>query len=59
MDVCRYLYRRCVPAERGAFLWRYAVIIAVAAICCLVAFTTIGEEAVARIWELGERIAQA
>ncbi len=59
MYVCRYLHLRCVCAERGAFLWRYAVIIAVAAIGCLAAFTTVGEEAVARIWELGEQIAQA
>ncbi len=45
--------------ERGAFLWRYALIIAVFAIGCFAAFTTVGEEAVNRIWALGERIAQA
>ncbi len=59
MDVVRFLQLRLATDEHGAFLWRYAVIIAVAAIGCFLAFTTVGEEAVDRIWELGRKIGQA
>ena len=45
--------------ERGAILWRYAIVIAVAAVVCVFAFTTVGQQAVDRIWALGAKIAQA
>ncbi|MDQ4069324.1 MAG: hypothetical protein M3203_07625 [Actinomycetota bacterium] len=50
---------RCLPQERGAFLVRYAVIIALAVFVCFLAFTTVGQEAIARIWALGQRISEA
>ena len=53
--------RRLLPSrdERGAYLFRYAVVVAVIAFGCLLAFTTVGQEAVDRIRALGERIAGA
>ena len=45
--------------ERGAYLLRYAVIIALLAIGCFLAFTTVGQDAVHRIWALGDKITQA
>ncbi len=45
--------------QRGAYLFRYAVIVALLAAACVCAFTTVGQEAVDRIWALGERIAAA
>ena len=59
MDVARSLVLRAVPDERGAYLFRYAVIIALFAAACFLAFTTVGQDAIDRIWALGEKIAQA
>ncbi len=59
MDFVRDLHVRVGSGERGAVLWRYALVVAVLAIGCIMAFTTVGEDAVDRIWSLGERIAQA
>ncbi|MDQ3896097.1 MAG: hypothetical protein M3326_02405 [Actinomycetota bacterium] len=55
----RHVRVRVVADERGAYLFRYAVIIALVALGCVLAFTTVGQDAVARIWALGEKIAQA
>ena len=48
-----------VRNERGAYLFRYAVIVALLAAGCFLAFTTVGQETVDRIWALGEKIAGA
>jgi hypothetical protein len=49
----------CITDERGAYLLRYAVIVAVLVVGCFVAFNTVGQEAVHRIWSLGQRIGGA
>ena len=63
MDLARRLHLqlrlRAVPDERGAYLFRYAVIIAVFAAGCVLAFTTVGQDAIDRIWALGQKIVQA
>ena len=59
MDIFRRIPFPSSTDERGAYLFRYAVIIALFAIGCFLAFTTVGQDAVHRIWALGDRIAQA
>ena len=59
MDILGYLRSCFGQDERGAYLWRYAVIIGVASFVCFVAFRTVGQEVVERIWALGDRIAGA
>ena len=59
MDILGYL-RSCFGRdERGAYLFRYAVIIAVASFACFLAFTTVGQDVIERISALGDRIAGA
>ncbi|HEX2048383.1 MAG TPA: hypothetical protein VHF27_11490 [Acidimicrobiales bacterium] len=50
---------RPVRDERGVALFRYAVIIGLACLACLLAFTTVGQEFVERVWALGDKIARA
>jgi hypothetical protein len=50
---------RAVPDERGAYLFRYAVIIALFAAGCFLAFTTVGQQAIDRIWALSQKIVEA
>ena len=58
MDILGYV--RCSGRdERGAYLLRYAVIIGLASLACFLAFTTVGQEVIERIWALGDRIAGA
>ena len=59
MDVARSLILRVVPDERGAYLFRYAVIVALLVAGCFLAFTTVGQDAIDKIWAIGEKIAQA
>ena len=59
MNVLRQPREPVGTDERGAVLWPYALVVAALAIGCILAFTTVGEDLVHRIWALGERIAQA
>jgi Flp pilus assembly pilin Flp len=59
MDTIRRRRLRAVLDERGAYLFRYAVIIALFAAACVLVFTTVGQETIERIRALGERIVQA
>ena len=45
--------------ERGVALFRYAVIIGLACLVCILAFTTVGQDFDERVWALGDKIADA
>ena len=57
MDTVTYLHSRLVRTERGAALVEYSLLIALIAVACLLALTTLGEQVVDKIVELGETIA--
>ncbi len=59
MNKLAHLPFRLVPDERGSGLFRYAVIIALACLVCLLAFTTVGQEFAEKVWALGDKIAEA
>ncbi len=59
MEILAYLWCRSVTDERGVALFRYAVIIGLACLACFLAFTTVGQEFVERVWAIGDKIAGA
>ncbi len=59
MDDLAHLLFRSTGDERGAYLLRYAVVIALACFAGILAFTTVGQEFVERVWALGDKIARA
>ena len=59
MDILTHLPFRVVRDERGAYLFRYAVIIGLVGLAGFLTFTTVGQEFAERVWALGNKIANA
>ncbi len=59
MEVLTHLSFRLVRDERGVALFRYVVIIGLACLACFLAFTTVGQAVVDKVWALGDKIAGA
>ncbi len=51
--------RTPTPDEHGRYLLRYAVVLGAICLACFLAFTTVGQEFVDRVWALGDKIAGA
>ena len=59
IDIVRYLQARFVKTERGAALVEYALLLALIAVVCIVALTTLGHGASAKFDTIGQSITNA
>ena len=59
MNVLAHLETRVRRDERGKYLLRYAVIVAVVCLAGFLVFTTLGQEFAHKVWALGDKIAGA
>ena len=60
MDLVRYISARLnVKSERGAALVEYALLLALIAVVCIVALTTLGKQASSKFTDVGNSIAAA
>ena len=60
MDIVRYLQARMnVKSERGAALVEYALLLALIAVMCILALTTLGEQARDKFTDVGGSISAA
>ena len=59
MDIIHYLQARFTKTERGAALVEYALLLALIAVVCIVALTTLGGQASSKFDEVGDSIAAA
>jgi len=60
MDIVRYLQARMnVKSERGAALVEYALLLALIAVVCILALTTLGEQAEEKFNDVGASISAA
>ena len=67
MDIIAYWQKHCAPylravfgrSERGAALVEYALLLALIAVVCIVALTTLGKQAVDKFSKVGGSIAAA
>ncbi|MGH9263394.1 MAG: Flp family type IVb pilin [Acidimicrobiales bacterium] len=59
MDIVRYMQARFARTERGAALVEYALLLALIAVVCIVALTTLGDQAADKFSTVGESIAAA
>ena len=51
-----YLQARFAPTERGAALVEYALLLALIAVVCIVALTTLGSDANTKFSQIGSKI---
>ncbi len=58
-DIITYLQARFTKSERGAALVEYALLLALIAVVCIVALTTLGGQASSKFDEVGDSIAAA
>ncbi len=67
MDLIAYWHKTCAPymrarfgrSERGAALVEYALLLALIAVVCIVALTTLGGQASSKFDTIGDSIAAA
>ena len=68
MDIVSYWQKSCAPylramfgrrSERGAALVEYALLLALIAVVCIVALTTLGKQASSKFTSVGNSIAGA
>ncbi len=60
MDVIRYISARLnLKSERGAALVEYALLLALIAVVCIVALTTLGKQASSKFTDVGSSISSA
>ncbi len=67
MDIVAYWQKNCAPylravfgrSERGAALVEYALLLALIAVVCIVALTTLGGQAKSKFSTVGQSIAAA
>jgi pilus assembly protein Flp/PilA len=60
MDLVRYISARLnVKSERGAALVEYALLLALIAVVCIVALTTLGKQASSKFTDVGNSISAA
>jgi pilus assembly protein Flp/PilA len=59
MDIIRYLQARFTKTERGAALVEYALLLALIAVVCIVALTTLGDQASQKFSDVGASIEAA
>ena len=57
MDIINYLQARFAKTERGAALVEYALLLALIAVVCIVALSTLGEQASSKFVDVGNSIA--
>ena len=58
-DIVNYLQARFARTERGAALVEYALLLALIAVVCIVALTSLGEDAADKFDKVGDSIAKA
>ena len=58
-DIVNYLQARFAKTERGAALVEYALLLALIAVVCIAALTTLGGQARDNFSDVGNSIAQA
>ena len=58
-DIVNYLQARFAKTERGAALVEYALLLALIAVVCIVALTTLGGQASSKFDTIGDSIAAA
>jgi pilus assembly protein Flp/PilA len=67
MDIIAYWHKHCAPylravfgrSERGAALVEYALLLALIAVVCIVALTTLGKQAKSKFTSVGDSISAA
>ncbi len=60
MDIIRYISARLnLKSERGAALVEYALLLALIAVVCIVALTTLGKQASSKFVDVGNSISGA
>jgi pilus assembly protein Flp/PilA len=67
MDIIGYWQKHCTPylramfgrSERGAALVEYALLLALIAVVCIVALTTLGKQAKSQFTNIGDSITAA
>jgi pilus assembly protein Flp/PilA len=59
MDIIRYFQARFTKTERGAALVEYALLLALIAVVCIVALTTLGNGASSKFDNIGQSITKA
>jgi pilus assembly protein Flp/PilA len=67
MDIIAYWHKHCTPylravfgrSERGAALVEYALLLALIAVVCIVALTTLGKQAKSKFTDVGDSISAA
>jgi pilus assembly protein Flp/PilA len=58
-EIVNYLQARFAKSERGAALVEYALLLALIAVVCIVALTTLGGEASSKFDTIGQSITNA
>jgi pilus assembly protein Flp/PilA len=58
-DIVTYMQARFAKNERGAALVEYALLLALIAVVCIVALTTLGDQAADKFTDVGNSIAAA
>jgi pilus assembly protein Flp/PilA len=58
-DIIQYLQARLAKTERGAALVEYALLLALIAVVCIVALTTLGGQAASKFTDVGNSISAA
>jgi pilus assembly protein Flp/PilA len=58
-DIITYMQARFARNERGAALVEYALLLALIAVVCIVALTTLGEDAAEKFDTVGQSISKA
>ena len=58
-DIVTYLQARFAKTERGAALVEYALLLALIAVVCIVALTTLGDQASSKFSDVGASIEAA
>ena len=57
MDIFRYINARLnIQNERGAALVEYALLLALIAVVCIVALTTLGDKANSKFTSIGQKL---
>jgi pilus assembly protein Flp/PilA len=59
MDIVKYMQARFTKTERGAALVEYALLLALIAVVCIVALTTLGTQASDKFTDVGNSISAA
>jgi pilus assembly protein Flp/PilA len=58
-DIVTYIQARFARTERGAALVEYALLLALIAVVCIVALTSLGEDAAEKFDTVGQSISKA